>query len=130
MESVDLYPTLVSLCGLPAPTGPQTRDGIDLTDALKDTNLRLRDHAFHAFPHEKLDVPFAQSVIGWSNGKGIQEPDDQAAYELYDYQLDPHEIANHAASQPEVVKAASRDPRSIPARSPSSSTSSYCEPIE
>ncbi len=122
VESVDLYPTLVSLCGLPAPTGPQTRDGIDLTDALKDTNLRLRDHAFHAFPHEKLGRAIRTDRYRLVQWKGIQEPDDQAAYELYDYQLDPHETANHAASQPEVVKQLrvilDRYPPAVPPRQP------------
>ncbi len=53
VESVDLFPTLASLCGLPAPAGPQTRDGLDLTPVLKDQEVKLRDHAFHAYPREK-----------------------------------------------------------------------------
>lgn len=121
-ESVDLFPTLASLCGLPAPSGPQTRDGIDLTPVLKDTNRRLRDHAYHAFPHEKLGRAIRTERYRLVQWKGFQEPEDQAIYELYDYELDPHETTNQAASHPEVVKQLreilDQYPPAVPPRQP------------
>ena len=53
-ESVDLYPTLAELAGLPAPAGPQRIDGKSLVPVLRDPQARVRDHAFHVFPKEKL----------------------------------------------------------------------------
>ncbi|MEC8306189.1 MAG: sulfatase-like hydrolase/transferase, partial [Planctomycetota bacterium] len=53
-ESVDIYPTLVELAGLPAPEGPQPIDGLSLVPVLKDPEVRVRNHAFHAYPKGKM----------------------------------------------------------------------------
>jgi iduronate 2-sulfatase len=44
-ETVDIYPTLADLAGLPKPTGPQPIDGVSLVPVLKDPDARVDDHA-------------------------------------------------------------------------------------
>jgi iduronate 2-sulfatase len=102
-ESVDLFPTLCELAGLPAPTGPQPVDGLSLVPVLKDPAHRVRDHAYHVFPKARLGRAIRTDrhrLVEWKNPGA---PDDTAELELYDYDTDPHETANLAATQPELV---------------------------
>ncbi|HSG71971.1 MAG TPA: sulfatase, partial [Planctomycetaceae bacterium] len=50
VETVDIYPTLAELAGLPTPTGPQPIDGKSLVPILKDPAVTVKDHAYHCFP--------------------------------------------------------------------------------
>ncbi len=102
-ETVDIFPTLSELAGLPAPKGPQPIDGISLVPVLNDRDARVRDHAFHAYPKQKLGRAIRTEryrLVQWRT-VGASEEDTQ--YELYDYQIDPHESKNHAADKPDVV---------------------------
>ena len=47
VESVDLYPTIASLAGLPQPTD---LDGIDLTPLFTEPSKELKDAAFSEYP--------------------------------------------------------------------------------
>ena len=103
-ETVDIFPTLADLAGLPAPKGPQSIDGISLVPVLKDANARVRDHAFHAYPRRTLGRAIRTEryrLVEWRNPG---QPLSTAQYELYDYQQDPNETRNHASQQPEIVK--------------------------
>ena len=98
-ESVDIYPTLAELAGLPAPAGPQPMDGLSLVPVLKDPRARVRDHAFHAYPKRKLGRAIRTKryrLMEW-RGKGSTE------YELYDYQKDVSEKVNLANQKPAVM---------------------------
>jgi iduronate 2-sulfatase len=102
-ESVDLYPTLAELAGLPAPTGPQPIDGVSLVPVLRDPAARVRDHAYHAYPKQKLGRAIRTDryrLVAWQRIDGTGNTD----LELYDYQTDPHETRNLAAEQPAVVE--------------------------
>jgi iduronate 2-sulfatase len=99
-ESVDIFPTLAELAGLPAPDGPQAIDGLSLVPVLKDPAQRIRDHAFHAYPKQKLGRAIRTEryrLVEWKGNNAAVE------YELYDYQTDPWETRNLAATRPEVV---------------------------
>ncbi len=102
-ESVDLFPTLAELAKLPAPSGPQPIDGLSLVPVLKDPQARVRDHAYHAFPKEKLGRAIRTERYRLVEWKTPGAPADSAELELYDYQTDPHETKNLATEQPEVV---------------------------
>ncbi|PAY19859.1 iduronate-2-sulfatase [Rhodopirellula sp. SM50] len=102
-ESVDLYPTLAELAGLPQPTGPQSIDGVSLVPVLKNPKARVRGHAFHAYPKRKMGRAIRTEryrMVEWKT-PGADSAD--AEYELYDYQTDPNETQNLADSKPDVL---------------------------
>ncbi len=101
-ESVDLFPTLAELAGLPAPQGPQPMDGLSLVPVLKNPLLRVRDHAFHAYPKQKLGRAIRTEryrLVEWMS----HDNEEATEYELYDYQTDPHETRNLAENKLDVV---------------------------
>ncbi len=108
-ESVDLYPTLCELAGLPQPKPPQSLDGKSLVPVLGDPSHTSKEAIFHAYPRNR---PPEGAIVGravrteryrlveWKKpGAG----NETAEFELYDYQTDPLEIKNHASEQPEVL---------------------------
>ena len=102
-ESVDIYPTLCELAGLPIPTGPQPIDGVSLASVLKDPEHRVRDHAYHAYPRKKLGRAIRTERYRMVQWAGIKGADSEVDYELYDYQTDPWETQNLAARNPEIL---------------------------
>ena len=119
-ETVDIYPTLADLAGLPAPSGPQPIDGLSLKPVLKDTSVRIRDHAYHCFPRGEGRMGRAirterYRLVEWKRPK---QPAGEAEIELYDYQTDPKETENLASKNPEAVKQL----RAILARHPEART--------
>lgn len=102
-ETVDIYPTLVELAGLPQPQTPQPIDGQSLVPVLKDPNVRVRDHAYHAFPSAGtlgLAIRTEQyRMVRWQKSLG-----DDATYELYDLMHDPLETRNISSQNPKMVK--------------------------
>jgi len=103
-ESVDVFPTLAELAGLPAPAGPQPRDGISLVPVLKNPAARVRDHAYHCFPKQLMGRAIRTERYRLVEWKKPGAPPESALLELYDYETDPLESHNHAADQPQVVK--------------------------
>ncbi len=101
-ESVDIFPTLAELAGLPAPEGPQPMDGVSLVPVLKNPLQRVRDHAYHAYPKQKLGRAIRTEryrLVEWKSLDGVGTTE----YELYDYQTDPLETRNLAADNPDVL---------------------------
>ena len=111
VESVDIYPTLCELVGLPLPDLKPALDGHSFAAALKNPNAKLKNAIFHVYPRS----PRGQGqligravrteryrLVEW---KKPGTAADTAELELYDYQADPAETRNLAAEQPEMVKA-------------------------
>lgn len=91
---IDLYPTLLTLCGLPAPTS-HTLDGVDLTPVLKGTRRERGKPVLSTFGlgnHSITDGRYR--YIRYRNG-------DE---EFYDHANDRHEWTNLAAD-PKVREA-------------------------
>ncbi|QDV46951.1 Choline-sulfatase [Stieleria neptunia] len=102
-ESVDIYLTLAELAGLPEPTGPQSIDGVSLVPVLKDPSVRVRGHAFHAYPKRKMGRAIRTEryrLVEWKT-PGVDSTD--AEYELYDYEADPSETQNLANEKPDLL---------------------------
>lgn len=102
-QSVDLYPTLAEMAGLPAPAGPQAIDGLSLVPVLEDPKARIRDHAFHVFPKEKLGRAIRTEryrLVEWRGSQGGAAVE----WELYDYEEDPAESQNLARWKPDIVE--------------------------
>ena len=102
-ESVDIFPTLAELAGLPAPGGPQPIDGVSLAPVLRDPLARVRDHAYHAYPKQKLGRAIRTERYRLVQWQAFDAPQAATELELYDYQTDPLERKNLAAAQPEIV---------------------------
>lgn len=102
-ESVDLYPTLAELAGLPEPAGPQPIDGRSLVPVLRDPTVRIRDHVFHAYPNAKLGRAIRTERYRLVEWKTPEADPETAELELYDYELDPKEKRNIASDQPLVT---------------------------
>lgn len=101
IETVDLYPTLCELSGLPAPEG---LDGESFADVVRDPNGKARDFVTHVYPRGgRLGRAIRNEryrMVEWKNrGAGP----DSAEIELYDYQVDPLETKNIADQSPEIV---------------------------
>jgi iduronate 2-sulfatase len=105
VETVDIFPTLAELAGLPSPDGPQPIDGKSLAPILTGDAESIRDHAFHAFPRpgNRLGRAIRTARYRLVEWKVIGQPAESAEFELYDYQDDPLETRNLAADHPEVV---------------------------
>lgn len=113
VEFIDIFPTLVDLCGLPQVPG---LEGKSLRRVLADPRASVRDAAFtqHPRPHPLTGPPLAMGYAArtdryryvewreWKTGQPI-------AFELYDHQVDGNETINlagtaeHAAVQVELA---------------------------
>ena len=104
-ETVDLYPTLADLTGLPLPTGPQPIDGISLVPVLRDPSLSIRDHAYHCYPRRgRMGRAIRTEQYRLVEWKKIGDPKNSTEYELYDYINDPGETRNLVSEQPETLR--------------------------
>ncbi len=102
IETVDIYPTLCELAGLPAPSG---LDGASFAAALRDPSAPTKDHVLHAYPRGGGLIGRAvrtarHRLVEW---KVPGDAADTAVLELYDYEADPLESKNLAAEQGEIV---------------------------
>jgi iduronate 2-sulfatase len=108
-ETVDIYPTLAELAGLPAPTGPQPIDGKSLVPVLTDPAKLIKDHAYHVFPRGVRGKELLGRAIRTERYRMVEWKEAgvstvAAEYELYDYLRDPLETENLAKKQPEVLE--------------------------
>lgn len=124
-ESVDIFPTLAELAGLPTPVVQaaslqetasnkqagslfyvsQPIDGVSLVPVLKDPEARVRDHAYHAYPNAKLGRAIRTERYRLVEWRAFGDANKSAEYELYDYETDPLETRNLASDKPDVVDA-------------------------
>ncbi|MCB1236215.1 MAG: sulfatase-like hydrolase/transferase, partial [Verrucomicrobiae bacterium] len=103
-ESVDIFPTLAELAGLPAPAGPQPIDGVSLAPVLRNPAARVRDHAYHAYPKAVIGRAIRTERYRLVEWKRSGAPPESAKIELYDYESDPLETRNLAPEKPAIVK--------------------------
>ena len=100
-ETVDIYPSLCELAGLPAPQG---LDGSSFVVALKDPAAKTKEVTFHVYPRKNMMGRAVRSeryrLVEW---KEIGAAADTAILELYDYEKDPLESKNIVKDNPEVV---------------------------
>jgi iduronate 2-sulfatase len=108
VETVDLYPTLAELAGLPVPKVPQGLDGLSLAPTLRNPSVPVRDHAYHAYPRQRR----GETVIGRAirtdrhrlvEWKAPGADANTADLELYDYETDPAETVNLAEERPDLL---------------------------
>ncbi|MGE3820646.1 MAG: sulfatase [Isosphaeraceae bacterium] len=109
VESVDVYPTLAALAGLPAPVSSRTLDGRSLVPLLKEPETPWSEAVFHVYPRSPAGLgpilgravrTARHRLVEW---KRIGASPETATLELYDYETDPSETRNLADERPEVV---------------------------
>jgi iduronate 2-sulfatase len=104
VETVDIYPTLAELAGLPAPQVPQGIEGKSFVSVLRDPNLGAKNYLYHVYPRgERIGRAIRTPRHRFVEWKVPGRPADTADRELYDYEKDSLETKNLAAEQPEVV---------------------------
>ncbi len=104
VETVDIYPTLAELAGLPAPEPPQGMEGRSFAAALRDPTKTIRSHAFHVYPRgERIGRAVRTArhrLVEWKIPGAAAAGAD---LELYDLRDDPLETKNLAKDRPETV---------------------------
>ena len=100
-ETVDLYPTLCELAGLPVPAG---LDGASVAAALRDPAAATKEAVLHVYPRGQMIGRAVRTarhrLVEWKKPGAAAE---SAVLELYDYEADPAETRNLAAEQPSIV---------------------------
>ena len=101
IETVDVYPTLCELAGLPARDG---LDGLSAAATLKSPDVQTRESVIHVYPRgERLGRAIRTNRFRMVEWKVPGTDASEAEYELYDNEKDPLEMANIAGSNPEVL---------------------------
>ncbi|MBO9153694.1 sulfatase [Chitinophaga sp. GCM10012297] len=99
VSSVDIYPTLMELCGVKTPV--QT-DGSSFVPLLASPQTAWRDLAYSYF---KQGITVRTPRYRLTKYFRKEEP----TVELYDHETDPYENRNIAAEQPDLVKKLMKD---------------------
>ncbi len=101
VESVDIYPTLAALAGLPAPTG---LDGQSFAALFTTPAAAHRDHVIHVYPRgPRLGRALRTGRYRLVEWKAPGGDPATAEFELYDYRDDPGETQNLASARPAIV---------------------------
>jgi arylsulfatase A-like enzyme len=95
VSSVDIYPTLMELCGLQM---PYTTDGKSFADVFKHADIK--SEARHAYSYFNNGITVRTEQYRLTRYFRDEEP----VIELYDHKNDPHENHNVASVNREVVK--------------------------
>jgi iduronate 2-sulfatase len=111
VEMIDLYPTLVSLCGLPVREG---LDGVDLSQILDDPSKPTKQAAYTVVARAN-DPSVNQSQVMDYLGRSVRTErwrytewdGGKRGVELYDHEKDPHEWHN-LARDPKYADTARR----------------------
>ncbi|MDB6130510.1 MAG: sulfatase [Verrucomicrobiales bacterium] len=106
VETVDIYPTLAELAGLPIPKTPQGLDGKSFVPVLRNPELANKEFLYHAFPRgERIGRALRTTRYRLVEWKIPGSAATTADLELYDYETDPLETRNMANEKPEVVSS-------------------------
>ncbi len=102
VETVDIYPTLAALAGLPS---PEKIDGVSFSKLLEDPSVSHRDHVIHVYPRGKrLGRAIRTDRYRFVAWEELDSDGITAEVELYDYLNDPLETINVAEKSPELVE--------------------------
>ncbi len=108
VEFVDIYPTLVDLCGLPLPEG---LEGVSMSPLLDDHNRPWKKAAFSQYLRTKEENEYMGYSARTDRYRYTEwkerETGQVAARELYDHEIDPGETVN-LANKPKLTDTIAR----------------------
>jgi len=103
IESVDIYPTVAQLAGLPV---PKNIDGRSFASVIFDPTSSTRTYVTHVYPRgQQIGRAIRDTRYRMVQWKVPGQPAESAEIELYDYRDDPLETINLAESNPQVVQS-------------------------
>jgi len=118
-QSIDLYPTLLELTGLPQPESKPSIEGKSLVSVLKDPSASVNDAVYQVYPRGALVGRSLRTathrLVEWKEPGAAAET---AEWELYDYTSDPDETRNHVKEQADTVAALKVKLAALPAAKP------------
>lgn len=101
IETVDIYPTLCDLAGLPT---PKNLDGQSIARTVLDPKVSTKDAIIHVYPRgNRLGRAVRTERYRLVEWKTIGAAPESAELELYDYEKDPLETENIAVERPDVI---------------------------
>lgn len=125
VETVDLYPTLAELAGLPAREG---LDGKSFAAVVRGTAEKHREFVTHVYPRQNMIGRAVRDeryrLVEWKK-PGAEA--STAEFELYDYQADPGETKNLAKAQADLVKTLVARIHAMPEAKPQLKTAAAAE---
>lgn len=95
--TIDIYPTLVDLCGIENRKTAKPLDGVSLRPVLDNPMVQARDAALSFWRSSTSMTSNNFRLILTADKKG------NYSYELYDHRTDPGELENIAGNNPERV---------------------------
>lgn len=101
-ENVDVFPTLLELCDLPAPAGPL--HGRSVVPLLEGRDTEWRDYVFSAASRGRATVREVSTGLKLHLHRGALKGKESRAAELYDLRADPLERHDLAAERPADVE--------------------------
>lgn len=116
VSHIDLYPTLLDLCGVPAPAGPRL-DGVTLRPLLERADAAGWPERM-LFTHNPIDESnrypgavrtqkyrLVREIPGPAGGSSAKADDASARpWQLYDMENDPGQQRDLAEAQPDIVR--------------------------
>ena len=100
VESVDIFPHAGRTRRPARAHGPRPIDGLSRVPVLRDPAKIIRDHASHCYPRG----PFMGRAIRTQRYRLVEwKLPGTVQLELYDYETDPLETQNFAATEPKIV---------------------------
>jgi iduronate 2-sulfatase len=109
VETVDIYPTLCELAGISTDKISQKLDGRSFVSTLSKSAAPTKEAIFHSFPRRPQGKgPIIGRAVRTARYRLVEwkkpgASSDSADLELYDYETDPDETRNLAATQTETV---------------------------
>ncbi len=102
-ETVDIFPTLCELAGIPTPRG---LDGRSFADVLQKPNLKPKAFVQQVYPRgDKLGRALRTDRYRLVEWKKPGDLPSTAELELYDYKNDPLETTNIAGKEPDLARS-------------------------
>jgi iduronate 2-sulfatase len=118
-QTIDIYPTLLELTGLPLPDSKPALEGKSLVPVLKDPSAIVNEAVYQIYPRNGLLGRSLRTathrLVEWKEPGASAET---AQWELYDYATDPTETKNHLKDQPEVVASSKAKLAALPEAKP------------